>query len=347
MPYDAIVLLSYGGPDKPEDVVPFLRNATGGRGIPDERLEQVGEHYYMFGGKSPINELNAELLENLRDELARRGHALPMAVGNRNWHPFGGDILKKMYDDGARRILTLSTSAYSSYSSCRQYREDIARWEDELALPDLVVEKLAPYWGTTGFFEATRSVVARALAAAADGARLIYVTHSIPTAMDEGSGRALQLTYDQQHRALADRVSRDLGVAEWDLAYCSRSGSPHTPWLEPDICDHLEELAGRGVTDVVLAPIGFISDHMEVLYDLDTEAKAKADELDLGFTRAATVGREPEFISQLGELIALQLENDTSSPEGGMCSAQCCWAGPNPPTVRAAGDAGVPAKEMS
>lgn len=320
---DAYLVLSYGGPNKPEDVVPFLRNATKGKGIPDERLEQVGEHYYMFGGKSPINELNDELVEHLRDELARRGNNTPVAIGNRNWEPYGNDVIKALYDDGARDILALATSAYQSYSSCRQYREDIARWMGELDLPDLTIRKVHPFWDTEGFFKATLTAVSEGLSNAAEGSRLIFVTHSIPTAMDEASGTDHELTYEKQHHALAGRVATELGVSEWDMAYCSRSGSPRTPWLEPDICDHLEELHEQGVTNVVLAPIGFISDHMEVLYDLDTEAKAKAEELGMGFVRADTVGVDPDFISQLADL--LENPGDTSYSE------TCCWAGANSP----------------
>ncbi|WP_054952700.1 ferrochelatase [Flaviflexus massiliensis] len=323
---DAYLVLSYGGPNKPEDVVPFLRNATAGKGIPDERLEQVGEHYYMFGGKSPINELNAELVEYLRDELARRGDTTPVVIGNRNWEPYGNDVIRELYDSGARDILAIATSAYDSYSSCRQYREDIARWLGELDLPDLSVRKTKPFWNSDGFLQANRDAVRDALEEAGD-ARLVFVTHSIPTAMNTASGTHHEHTYQQQHEVVAKRIADDLGIADWDLAYCSRSGSPHIPWLEPDICDHLEDLHGRGSASVVLAPIGFISDHMEVKFDLDTEAKAKAEELGMGFVRAATVGVHPAFISQLADI--LQNPGDTSYAE------DCCWAGPNPPTVPA------------
>lgn len=316
---DAYLVLSYGGPNKPEDVVPFLRNATAGKGIPDERLEQVGEHYFMFGGKSPINELNDQLVDYLRDELARRGDNTPIVIGNRNWEPYGNDVIRELYADGARDITAIATSAYESYSSCRQYREDIARWLGELDVPDLKIRKTKPFWNTEGFFDANVDAVKKAMGQR-DGARLVFVTHSIPTAMNTASGARHELTYEQQHLALAERIATELGIEEWDLAFCSRSGSPRTPWLEPDICDHLEDLHETGVESVVLAPIGFISDHMEVLYDLDTEAKAKAEELGMGFLRAATAGVHPAFISQLADI--LQNPGDTS------CSVKCCWAGP-------------------
>lgn len=327
---DAYLLLSYGGPDKPEDIVPFLRNATGGKGIPDERLEEVGEHYHLFGGKSPINELNKRLMANLREELRRRGDDRPIELGNRNWHPYGTEAITKLYEGGARNIRAITTAAYSSYSSCRQYREDIARWMNELGYPDLTIDKVGPYWDTPGFYEATKDAVAAALEKGCDCSRLVFVTHSIPTAMNEASGKTEPLTYDDQHLDLAGRIAADLGVEDWDLVYCSRSGAPHIPWLEPDVCDHLEELAERGVRSVVLAPIGFISDHMEVLFDLDTEAKAKAEELNMGFVRAATIDDDPRFVAQLADL----LENPGSTSY----SADSCWSGPNPPTVPAVGE---------
>lgn len=314
---DAYVLLSYGGPREPDDVIPFLKNATGGRGIPEERLAEVGEHYYLFGGKSPINELNERLMENLRDELARRGNTTPLYIGNRNWTPYGSDVLQELYNEGAREIVALATSAYGSYSSCRQYREDIARWLGEIDAPDMNIVKVRPFWETDGFTEASLRVVSRAMAQAAPGSRLVFVTHSIPTVMNDNSGRVLELTYQAQHEKLASYIGDQLDV-EWDLVYCSRSGSPHVPWLEPDVNDHLEALAGQGVTGVVLAPIGFISDHMEVLYDLDTEAKATAAELGLNFLRADTVDEDPAFIAQLADLL--------EQPGNTTCPATCCWA---------------------
>ncbi|WP_300046887.1 ferrochelatase [Trueperella sp.] len=318
---DAYMLLSYGGPNKPEDVVPFLRNAVAGRGVPDERLAQVGQHYYRFGGKSPINELNAALVDRLRVELAARGDHTPIAVGNRNWHPFGHETLTELYDAGARTVRTLATSAYFSYSSCRQYREDLDRWHAQLAHPDLRLEKVRPFWQTPGFYAAYLEVVREARAAMPD-ARLVFVTHSIPTAMNATAGPPV---YDLQHRQLIERLCAELGEPEWDLAYCSRSGSPHVAWLEPDINDHLVELAASGTRAVIVVPIGFISDHMEVVYDLDVEARATAERLGLGYMRAPTVDASPVFVAQLADL----LQHGTTG-----CPAECCL--PTPPAARRA-----------
>ncbi|QOQ39678.1 ferrochelatase [Trueperella pecoris] len=319
---DAYMLLSYGGPDKPEDVLPFLRNAVAGRAVPEERLAQVGEHYFLFGGRSPINELNARLAERLRSELASRGDTRPLIVGNRNWHPFGDAALSALYRAGARTVRVLTTSAYGSYSSCRQYSEDLERWLVALGYADLRVEKVRPYWDTEGFFAAYRDAVRAALALAPAGARLVFVTHSIPTAMNDAAGLTYSLTYEEQHRRVAGRIAAELGQ-EWDLAFCSRSGSPHTPWLEPDINDHLRELAEAGVGHVVVAPIGFISDHMEVIYDLDTQARATAAELGIGFTRVSTIDDLPGFVRQLADLL--------QAPSAS-CDVGCC-AMPARPTV--------------
>lgn len=322
---DAYMLLSYGGPNKPEDVVPFLRNAVAGRGIPDERLKIVGEHYYRFGGKSPINELNAQLVAALQEELGRRGDHTPVVVGNRNWHPFGGDVLKKLYDAGVRRVRAMATSAYASYSSCRQYQEDVQRWLGEVGQPDLVVDKVRPFWDDDAFFEVNRDIVRDAVAKAPDS-RLVFVTHSIPTAMNEASGADFGLNYQAQHLKLVRRITEELGIKEWDLAYCSRSGSPHTPWLEPDINDHIEDLAARGETGVVIVPIGFISDHMEVKYDLDTQAKETAERVGIAHHRAPTVGTDPRFVRALADLL--------QASEVQACSASCCLSGATRPAGR-------------
>lgn len=324
---DAYLLLSYGGPDKPDDVVPFLRNAVAGKGIPDERLEVVGEHYFLFGGKSPINELNARLAENLRGELAARGDRTPVVVGNRNWHPYGDDTLRTLYESGARTVRAVATAAYGSYSSCRQYREDVARWLGDLGYEDMRVEKVRPFWQTSGFFEAYVDTVREARAQAHPDSRIVFVTHSIPTAMNIASGKALDLTYEQQHLDIAGRIAGELGIDEWDMAYCSRSGSPHTPWLEPDVNDHIEELADNGTSAVLLIPIGFISDHMEVIYDLDTQAKETCEAVGVAHYRANTIDQSPAFISQLADLF--QGEGEAS------CPATCCWANDAAPTLPA------------
>ncbi|GAA0984809.1 ferrochelatase [Streptomyces rhizosphaericus] len=321
-PYDALLLLSFGGPEGPDDVVPFLENVTRGRGIPRERLKEVGRHYFLFGGVSPINAQNRELLHALRKDFAEHGLDLPVYWGNRNWAPYLTDTLREMAADGHRRILVLATSAYASYSGCRQYRENLA---DALAalesegLPLPRVDKLRHYFNHPGF---VRPMVDTTLAALAElpedrraGAHLAFTTHSIPTAAADTSGPVEAHTEDgeggayvAQHldvaRLIADAVREETGVERpWRLVYQSRSGAPHIPWLEPDICDHLEELHGEGAPAVVMVPIGFVSDHMEVKYDLDTEATAKAAELGLPVSRASTVGADPRFAACVRELV--------------------------------------------
>lgn len=318
-PYDALLLYSFGGPNKPEDVVPFLRNVTAGKGIPDERLEEVGEHYYGFGGKSPINEQNLALKAALEAELADRGIDLPVVWGNRNWEPYTSDAVDELEKLGAERAVALVTSAFSSYSGCRQYREDLAVTLDKRGQlgPDgstgVQFDKVRSYFNHPGFAEANVDAVVEAYAElAAQGgsgadARLVFVTHSIPDTM-EAASRISHATYSEQHLDLAGvvaaRVAERLGHdVPWDLAYCSRSGPPSQPWLEPDVNDHLEALAGEGLRNVVLSPIGFISDHMEVAYDLDTEALATAKDLGMTAVRAGTVGTRQPFVSGLVDLL--------------------------------------------
>ncbi|MFD5395271.1 ferrochelatase [Streptomyces sp. NPDC127097] len=321
-PYDALLLLSFGGPEGPDDVVPFLENVTRGRGIPRERLKEVGQHYFLFGGVSPINAQNRELLDALRSDFAAHGLDLPVYWGNRNWAPYLTDTLRTMVRDGHRRIAVLATSAYASYSGCRQYRENLA---DALAvlraegLPVPQVDKLRHYFNHPGFLRPMIDGVLASLAGlpedVRDGAHLAFTTHSIPTAAADTSGTPGDHTRDgeggayvAQHldvaRMIADAVRAETGVAHpWRLVYQSRSGAPHIPWLEPDICDHLEEQHAAGVPAVVMAPIGFVSDHMEVKYDLDTEATAKAAELGLPVARSATVGADPRFAAAVRDLL--------------------------------------------
>jgi ferrochelatase len=302
-PYDAVLFMSFGGPEAPEDVVPFLRRVTAGRGIPDERLEEVGEHYYLFGGKSPINDLNRAMLADLTAELRARGIDAPIHWGNRNWDPDGIDVLRRMYDDGARRVLMIVTSAYGSYSGCRQYRQDVGRYVPELVAEGrpVVIDKVRPYFNDPGFIEANVDAVVDSMRELGGEPHLMFVTHSIPDAMELASGRMTPASYAEQHEEVARLVAAAAGKRlgrelTHSLTYCSRSGSPHTPWLEPDVNDALGQFAADGGTSVVVSPIGFISDHMEVAYDLDTEAKETAERLGLGFARAATVhlrGRRP------------------------------------------------------
>ncbi|GAA3821923.1 ferrochelatase [Nocardioides panacisoli] len=325
--YDAVLLLSFGGPEQPEDVVPFLENVTRGRGIPRERLEQVGEHYFLFGGRSPINDQNRALIAALEADFAENGVDLPIYWGNRNWAPYLTDTVRQMAADGVRRAAVVATSAYSSWSGCRQYRENIA---DALAeVPDAPeLEKIRPYFDHPGFVEANVAAVLAALddlpADQQPAARLVFVTHSIPDSMNDESGPDGG-AYLAQHQWVATEVARrvaaETGVErEHELVFCSRSGSPRTPWLEPDVNDRLRELADEGVSAVVLAPIGFVSDHMEVVYDLDTEAAATAAELGLEVRRAATAGTDPRFVAALRELVV-----DGAVPRD-TCTAGCCLA---------------------
>ena len=461
-PYDAVLLLSYGGPQGPDDVLPFMRNATAGRGVPDSRLLEVSGHYGRFNGVSPINARNAELLEALRTELAARGSRLPVAIGNRNWHPFVSEALRALADGGARRVLAITTSAYASYSGCRQYREDVA---GALALlaegadgatgrvaeadaaarvggaggapVGLVVDKTRPFYNTEGMLRANVDAIAEAYGrlvgrgVAPEGIRLVLVTHSVPESMerlsspgpgevrDGGPGRAgaggvpegaahpgddaggrpgspsgsaggsadcprragcadgdrgrsartarpvpppepgvaadlsTEISYVEQHRrlievllpALTDRLGLE-GAPDHDLVFCSRSGPPQARWLEPDVNDHLEALVAGRLTDgapvaapagVVVAPIGFVADHMEVVFDLDTEAADTAARLGLPYVRAATAGTHPALVSSLGDILAERAaaargeETRPASTTGTgpfhtVCPPQCCRA---------------------
>lgn len=309
-PYDAILLCSFGGPNGPADVIPFLRNVTVGKGIPEERLAEVGEHYGHFGGKSPINEQNLALLGALQDELKRRGIELPVVWGNRNWHPYTVDTLRDAMAFGTKRVLTIVTSAYASYSGSRQYREHLAAAHAELGHPDLEIDILRPFFNEPGFVCANTDAI-REAAAKLDGglagAHIVYVTHSIPDAMQDASA-VTGPGYREQHEDVMATINTYLAgevapVFDSSLAYCSRSGNPRTPWLEPDVNDHLEELAAAGVKKVVLAPIGFISDHMEVAFDLDTEALETAAELGIEAVRADTVGVRDKFVSGLIDMV--------------------------------------------
>ncbi|MFF8261999.1 ferrochelatase [Streptomyces virginiae] len=339
-PYDALLLLSFGGPEGPDDVVPFLENVTRGRGIPRERLKEVGQHYFGFGGVSPINAQNRALLDALRKDFAEHGLDLPVYWGNRNWAPYLTDVMREMAADGRRRIAVLATSAYASYSGCRQYRENLADALATLAEEGVEpprVDKLRHYFNHPGFVDPMIEGVVAALGelpeAVREGAHLAFTTHSIPTAAADTSGPVEDHTgggeggaYVKQHldvaRVIADEVAVRTGVARpWKLVYQSRSGAPHIPWLEPDICDHLEALHAEGAPAVVMVPIGFVSDHMEVLYDLDTEATAKAAELGLPVARSATVGADPSFAGAVRELVLERAAKERGEP------AEECWVG--------------------
>lgn len=310
-PYDAVLVVSFGGPYAEEDVIPFLRRVVRGKNIPDERLAEVGEHYYRFGGRSPINDQNLALRAALRSEFAELGLTTPVLWSNRNWHPYTVDVLRDALAFGARRLLVIVTSAYASYSGSRQYREHLAQAVTELGdeARDLQIDILRPFFNDAGFVEANlRAITAagRSLPGGLDGAHLAYVTHSVPETMEVASA-ATGPSYRSQHedlRATLDELltqRHDVAVTS-SLSYCSRSGDPRTPWLEPDVNDHLEQLAAQGVRSVVISPIGFISDHMEVAFDLDVEAVRTARELGMEVVRAATAGTDPLFISGLASL---------------------------------------------
>ncbi|WP_329198993.1 MULTISPECIES: ferrochelatase [unclassified Streptomyces] len=353
-PYDALLLLSFGGPEGPEDVVPFLDNVTRGRGIPRERLKEVGQHYFRFGGVSPINGQNRELLDALRKEFAEHGPDLPVYWGNRNWAPYLTDVLREMAADGRRRIAVLATSAYASYSGCRQYRENLADALATLAEEGVAelprVDKLRHYFNHPGFVQPMVEGVLASLAALPQdvraGAHLAFTTHSIPTAAADTSGPVEEHgdggAYVRQHLEvaglIADAVRAETGTElPWELVYQSRSGAPHIPWLEPDICDHLEALHEAGAPAVVMVPIGFVSDHMEVLYDLDTEATAKAAELGLPVARSATVGADPRFAAAVRDLVLERAAAERGEavercalgalgPSHDLCAVGCCPA---------------------
>ncbi|MGH6656162.1 MAG: ferrochelatase [Actinocrinis sp.] len=308
-PYDALLLLSFGGPEGPDDVVPFLENVTRGRGIPKERLVEVGAHYFEFGGVSPINAQCRALIAAMERDLAAHGLDLPVYWGNRNWTPYLADTVGRMAADGVRRALVFVTSAYSSYSGCRQYREDLAAAvaAGGAAVAGLRLDKIRAYFDHPGFVEPMIRSTVEAIngmdESVRDDTELVFVTHSLPLVLADSSD------YVKQHQAVAELVAK--GVAEatgipdrpHSLTYCSRSGPPSQPWLEPDIGDYLRERSTQGLTAAVAVPIGFVSDHMEVVYDLDTEAAAVAAKVGLPFGRAATVGTDPAFVAGIRDLI--------------------------------------------
>jgi ferrochelatase len=329
--YDAILLISFGGPERREDVMPFLENVTRGRNIPHERLLEVAEHYYHFGGKSPINDQCRELMVALRSELDEHEIRLPIYWGNRNWDPFLADAMRQMRNDGVKHALGLVTSAYSSYSGCRQYRENVAAAQAEVGEGAPAVDKLRVFYNHPGFVEASVLRVREALAQWPESeraaVRFVATAHSIPCSMAQTSD------YEKQLRETARLVAEAVGFAQWDLVYQSRSGPATQPWLEPDILDHLKNLHAAGVRNVIVAPLGFISDHLEVLYDLDTEAQALAGELGLRMVRAATVGTHPTFVGMLRQLIAERLSPREARLAVGqfcanhdVCPLDCCPA---------------------
>ncbi|WP_026917900.1 ferrochelatase [Gordonia shandongensis] len=340
--FDALLFLSFGGPEKPADVRPFLENVTRGRGVPAQRLDEVVEHYLHFGGVSPINRLNLDMIDALRAEFDRRGRTdLPIYFGNRNWHPLIGDVVGGLHRDGHRRILVFPTSAWGGYSGCRQYHEDVAgAWRD-VGAEDLVMRKLPQFSTEPGFVRAAATVLDRTLAEFGRDARVVFTAHSVPEAADRAAGPAAGegRLYSRQVRAAAESVAAACGVADFDVVWQSRSGPPQVPWLEPDVCDHLGALAGRGVQRVAVMPIGFISDHLEVVWDLDTEAREVAERLGMAYTRVPTVGTEPEFIEMVADLVDRYVDGDGDlsamgcGDNGSPCRPDCCVPARRPVTA--------------
>jgi protoporphyrin/coproporphyrin ferrochelatase len=342
--YDAFLLLSFGGPEKTEDVVPFLENVTRGRGIPRERLEEVGEHYFLFGGVSPINQQCRDLIAEVRRDFEEHGLDLPVYWGNRNWQPMVEDTLADMARDGVRRAVALATSAHSSYSSHRQYLEDIDRAREAVLAgggtpPE--VDMIRPFCDHPGFLRAHIDHTRRALESLPEPlrgeARLLFSAHSLPTTMADASGDPQRGfgpggAYVAQLRETARLITEGVGGDHpYELVYQSRSGPPSQPWLEPDVNDRLAELAGEGVRAVVIVPHGFVSDHMEVRYDLDVEAAATAEKLGIALARAAAPGTHPAFVSMVRDLVAERI--DPQAPRASLgdlgpcpdvCPPRCC-----------------------
>ncbi len=331
--YDAILLVSFGGPERPDDVIPFLENVLRGKNVPHTRLLEVAEHYQHFGGYSPINDQNRALIAALRRELAERGPKLPIYWGNRNWYPLLPDTLRQMRDDGVRRALALFTSAYSSYSGCRQYRENIAAARDAVGEGAPEIDKLRVFFNHPGFLEPMAEGIEKELSRIPHEKRettcLLFSAHSIPNAMAE------KCCYETQLREASRLVAEMAGFENWQLVYQSRSGPPSQPWLEPDVGDAIREIADKGTfTDVIVCPIGFISDHMEVLYDLDMEARDICQELGFGFHRSPTVGMHPKFIRMIRDLIVERIESPDQrvalgklGPSHDVCPVDCCLSG--------------------
>jgi ferrochelatase len=336
--YDAFLLVSFGGPERREDVMPFLRNVTRGRNVPDERLEEVAGHYYQLGGASPINEQNRALLAAIEKDFAAAGIDLPLYWGNRNWHPYLTDTVRRLTADGRRKVIAFVTSAYSCYSSCRQYLEDIGRARAAAGEGAPRIDKLRPFFSHPGFIEpladAARAAGQWLPASVQEDFDLLFCAHSIPEAMSAASGPPPGGAYPAQLAEASRLIAERVGARRsWRLAYQSRSGPPSQPWLGPDVTDALAGLAREGSRGVVLVPVGFVSDHMEVAFDLDVEAAGAAAGLGLPLVRAATPGTDPRFVSMITELVRERAEGTAPrslSPLGlsaGFCQNGCCGAG--------------------
>ena len=310
--YDAILILGFGGPEGREDVMPFLENVTRGRNVPRERLLEVAEHYYHFDGRSPINGQVRELIEALRPHVA----PMPIYWGNRNWHPMLVDTVREMRDNGVKRALAFATSAYSSYSGCRQYRENIEAARAQVGDGAPEIDKIGVFYDHPGFIEAAADRLTDALRRL-PGAHVAFTAHSIPLPMAQGC------PYERQLHHTCAEVAKRAEARDWSLVYQSRSGPPSQPWLEPDICDWLRQTKPPRV---VVSPVGFLSDHLEVLWDLDEEARQVCDELGIRMERAATVGSHPRFVAMVAELVADHMAGNAKQ-ESGLCTDSCCRIG--------------------
>jgi ferrochelatase len=342
--YDALLVLSFGGPDGMDDVLPFLENVTRGRNVPRERLEEVAGHYAHFGGVSPINQQNRALIAALEHELAAHGIELPIYFGNRNWHPLLEDTIATMRADSVRNVLVFVTSAYSSYSGCRQYREDVMRALDALGETDIRFDKLRVFYNHPGFIEPMAQRLREAMASLperrGESAEVIFTAHSIPVSMARGCA------YERQLREASRLVAERAGTDRFHLAWQSRSGPPRIPWLEPDILEELDRLHESGARDVIVVPIGFISDHLEVLFDLDVEAQDRAQQLGMTMIRVPSIGTDPAFITMIRELIEERLTANPErrflgsfGPSHDICPINCCQLGerhPAPPVLEQA-----------
>lgn len=336
MNYDAILFVSFGGPEGPDDVMPFLENVLRGRNVPRERMLEVAEHYKHYGGVSPINAQNRALIAALEQELAEHNVNLPVYFGNRNWNPMLADTMQKMKDDGVKRAIAFVTSAFSCYSGCRQYRENVYAAQDVVGEGAPHVDKLRVYYNHPGFVEPMVDNVKASLANVDEAkratTRIVFTAHSIP------AGMAANSKYEWQLQESCRLVAEGVGSNPWKLVYQSRSGSPHSPWLEPDVCDYIKEQhAATPMTDVVVVPIGFISDHMEVMYDLDDEAKELCDELGINMQRASTVGTDPRFVTMIRQLVEERMSESPvrlcfgdHGPSHDVCPEDCCLPGARP-----------------
>ncbi len=325
--YDSIILVSFGGPEGPGDVIPFLENVLRGKNVPRERMLEVAEHYQQFGGKSPINDQNRQLLSAIQTELEHSGIDLPIYWGNRNWHPLLPETLLEMKNEGKQHAIAFFTSMFSSYSGCRQYRENIADAQEKVGEGAPQVDRLRFGFNHPLFIDTIVDLIKQSTADIVDKANvsLLFTAHSIPDSMAE------HCAYEEQLRESARLVSEQLPFETSELVFQSRSGPPSQPWLEPDVCDRIEQLSDEGVRHVVVVPLGFISDHIEVLYDLDTEAAQACADAGLGFTRVPTVGTHPSFVKMIVQLIQERIAGDSQRTTVGhlaachdVCSEQCC-----------------------